>query len=206
MSREKIETFYDKVGPIYESFHYNLFFKECFKTAFSFCDINRDSRILEVGVGTGQSFPYYPEDCSVTGIDISQAMLKQAQKNMKKQCLQNISLKKMNAIQIDFPDNSFDYVMAFMVLSATKNPAKVLKEMHRVCKPQGKIVFGNHFLSSNRWVARGERTFRHFFYWLGFDLALDIEKLLVEAELQVLEKRTINKFWTVVLAESKNPS
>ncbi len=203
MGRARIETFYDKIGPIYKWLHYNFFFKKCFKTAIDLCHLDENTRVLEVGVGTGHSFQYYPKNCSVTGIDISQAMLKQAQRNIREKKIKNINLKKMNATQIDFPDHSFDYVMAFMVLSATKNPVKVLKEMKRVCKLGGKIVFGNHFLSHNKWISFGEKTFRSFFYWFGFDLALDLEMLIKKAHLHTLKKKTVHKFWTVILVENK---
>ena len=154
-------------------------------------------------MGTGHSFSYYPKDCLITGIDISEAMLKQALKNKKKRNLSHITLKKMNATKIDFPDNSFDYVMGFMVLSACNDPVRVLKEMSRVLKPGGKLVFGNHFLSSNKWFSFGEKVFRPFFYWFGFDLALDLEFLIKEAKLDILEKKKVYKFWTVVLAQPK---
>ena len=145
MTRAKIEKFYNKVGPICKLFHYNLFFKECFRTAIGFCELNENTSVLEVGVGTGLSFPYYPRNCPVIGIDLSQTMLKQSKKSMKNLGSKNIVLKRMNATQLDFPDNSFDYVMAFMTLTACADPVKVLKEMDRVCKLGGKIVLGNHF-------------------------------------------------------------
>ena len=66
--------------------------------------------ILEIGIGTGLTAPLYPDDCRVTGIDVSEPMLREAARNIE--CRHNIQLFRMDAAQLTFPDQSFDVVYA----------------------------------------------------------------------------------------------
>ncbi len=54
---------------------------------------------------------------------------------------------EMNALNLKFPDNRFDYVMAFHVVTVVPDPVRMIAEAKRVCKPSGKIVIVNHFTS-----------------------------------------------------------
>ena len=206
MKPKRIEGFYNRAAPIYKFIHYNFFFKQCFETAIEFADLDKSHKVLEVGVGTGLSFDYYPSFCQLTGIDLSENMLSYAQKSLDKKKLKHVKLLKMDASDLKFEDNQFDCVMAFMVLSATRDPVKILKEAKRVCKPGGKIIFGNHFLNPNKFIALGEKFFQPFFYALGFDLALDLNSLVSEVDLHIVESKNIHKFWTVVLSKNKQNS
>jgi phosphatidylethanolamine/phosphatidyl-N-methylethanolamine N-methyltransferase len=51
----------------------------------------------------------------------------------------------MDALDLTFPDNSFDYVMAFHTVTVVPDPIRMLAEAKRVCRPGGKIVIVNHF-------------------------------------------------------------
>ncbi len=55
----------------------------------------------------------------------------------------------MDAENLEFPDNSFDAVLALYVASVVPNPARFAAEMRRVCIPGGTIVVVNHFTSEN---------------------------------------------------------
>ena len=54
---------------------------------------------------------------------------------------------KMDALHLEFPDNAFDYVMAFHVVSVVPDPIRMIVEAKRVCRPGGRIVIVNHFTS-----------------------------------------------------------
>jgi phosphatidylethanolamine/phosphatidyl-N-methylethanolamine N-methyltransferase len=106
--------------------------------------------VLEVGVGTGANFPYYPEWVTVTAIDFSAKMLKRAREKVE---LQNrdVILEGMDVESLKFPDNTFDTVVASLVLCSVPDPVRGLAEIRRVCKPGGKVVLLEHVLSSRRW-------------------------------------------------------
>src|ERR1700693_2828988 len=107
------------------------------------------NRVLEVGVGTGISLDAYPPYVHVTGIDPSADMLAQAEKKARENKWTNIELKQGDARNLAFPDNSFDDVTTFHVMTVVPDPAKMMREMIRVCKPGGRIVIVNHFGSEN---------------------------------------------------------
>src|SRR5437868_7104432 len=91
-------------------------------------------RVLEVGVGTGISLDAYPPYVHVVGIDPSMEMLAQAQAKARENDWRNIELKQGDALKLDLPDNDFDYVCAFHVITVVPDPVRVMTEMYRVCK------------------------------------------------------------------------
>jgi phosphatidylethanolamine/phosphatidyl-N-methylethanolamine N-methyltransferase len=63
----------------------------------------------------------------------------------------------MNAMDLSLPDSSFDYVMAFHVVSVVPDAVQLMREAQRVCRPGGKIVVINHFRSEKRLLAAIDR-------------------------------------------------
>jgi demethylmenaquinone methyltransferase/2-methoxy-6-polyprenyl-1,4-benzoquinol methylase len=112
---------------------------------------NLSGRVLEIGVGTGRNLEYYPANCSVTGIDISQGMLDKAQEKIRNK--KNITLRLMDAENLKFPDESFDYVVSTFVLGSIPDPVKALREMRRVLKPSGELIALEHMRSKNPFIA-----------------------------------------------------
>ena len=107
--------------------------------------------ILEVGIGTGINLKYYPKDInSLTGVDFSEGMLNIARKKKKKLQV-DFKVILMNAdIQVlPFPDNTFDSIVSTCVFCSVPDPVKGLKELKRVCKPEGEIFMIEHMRSSN---------------------------------------------------------
>jgi phosphatidylethanolamine/phosphatidyl-N-methylethanolamine N-methyltransferase len=111
------------------------------------------NRVLEVGVGTGIALGGYPPYAHVVAIDPSADMLKRAQKRVAENNWGHIELKLGDALNLDFPDNSFDYVTSFHVLTVVPDPYRMMSEMIRVCKPGGRIAITTHFQSDKAIVA-----------------------------------------------------
>jgi phosphatidylethanolamine/phosphatidyl-N-methylethanolamine N-methyltransferase len=81
-------------------------------------------RILEVGVGTGLSLPYFRADSQVTGIDVSAEMLEKAKQRVVRRKLAHVTdLQIMDAEHMTFEDNSFDAVLALYVASVVRGSA-----------------------------------------------------------------------------------
>jgi phosphatidylethanolamine/phosphatidyl-N-methylethanolamine N-methyltransferase len=98
-------------------------------------------RVLEVGVGTGISLPAYRTSTRLFGIDISEPMLRKARGRVAELGLHNVEgLAVMDAERLDFPDASFDVVVAQYVVTAVPNPEAALDEFARVVRPGGEIV------------------------------------------------------------------
>src|SRR5579863_4845659 len=88
------------------------------KDAVRIANAQPGQRILEVGVGTGLSLPYFRNDAEVTGIDVSAEMLDKARRRVARRKLAHVQeLIEMDAEQMSFADNSFDAVLALYVAS-----------------------------------------------------------------------------------------
>ena len=117
-------------------------------------------RILEVGVGTGISLPDYSSANRIYGVDISQPMLDKAQERVTKLNLSHVEgLAVMDAEHLNFPDASFDVVVAQYVVTTVPNPEATLDEFARVLKPGGEIILVNHLGAE----AGLQRDFEHWF-------------------------------------------
>lgn len=163
-------------------------------------DIQGDDRVLEVGVGTGINLELYPRDCAVTGIDFSEPMLEKARDRVSRQGVRNARLLQMDAQDLKFADDTFDIVYAPYVMSVVPDPVKAAREMRRVCRPGGRIIFLNHFLSPNPLLSRVERWICPFTVHIGFKSDLDLPAFLAQAELEPvsIEKVNIPRIWSLV--------
>ena len=106
------------------------------------------NKILEVGVGTGKNFPYYPANTEITAIDFSEKMLSRATEKARKLGME-IVLQQMDVQNLNFEDDIFDTVVATFVFCSVPDPIKGLMEIKRVCKPGGKVLLLEHVLSAN---------------------------------------------------------
>ena len=158
------------------------------------------ARILEVGVGTGVNVALYPADCHVVGIDLSGPMLEKARKRVARAGVRHVLLTRMDAGELDFPDDTFDVVYAPYVISVVPDPVKVAKEMRRVCRPGGRLILLNHFLSGNPVASRLERFISPFTVHVGFKADLDLPELIDQAGLMPvsIEKVNLPKIWSLV--------
>jgi phosphatidylethanolamine/phosphatidyl-N-methylethanolamine N-methyltransferase len=146
--------------------------------------IQPGDRVLEVGVGTGINGVLYPRDCTVTGVDLSSSMLEKAHERIARKGVRNVRLLEMDAADLKFADDSFDIVYAPYVISVVPDPVAVTREMHRVCRPGGRIIILNHFRSKSRVGAWLERMIAPFTLYLGFKSDLDLPAFLVQAGLK----------------------
>jgi len=154
------------------------------------------AKVLEVGIGTGLSVDAWPAHADVIGIDLSQDMLDHAAQKMDPLRHRHIKLRQGDALNLDFPDESFDFVTAFHVITVVPDPKRMLDEMVRVCRPGGRIVIINHFSSERaliRFVVdRVDPITRH----LGWSTRLRLREVLDPGVL-VLEKRYKTKPWSL---------
>ena len=163
-------------------------------------DLRPGDRLLDVGVGTGLCLPESPRFVEITGIDLSQGMLDQAARRLERLGQRNVRLLRMDATRMDFPDHSFDRVLAAYFISTVPDPVRVVKEMKRVCRPGGYLVFLNHFQSENPVVRRFEKLISPLCYRIGFRTDLNLSSLLQECglEIETLEKIDALGLWKAV--------
>jgi len=194
-----VEEVYDKLAKVYD-FTFGPTLHPGRLQAIERMDIQSGERVLEVGVGTGINLSLYPKNCSVVGIDFSGPMLEIARDRAARKDVRNVRLLQMDAADLKFADNSFDIVYAPYVISVVPDPVKVAHEMRRVCRPGGRIIVLNHFLSPNALLKRIERLISPFTIHIGFKADLDLPAFLAQAELrpQSIERVNIPKLWSLV--------
>ena len=111
---------------------------------------------LEVACGTGRNFEHYGDGCSVTAVDLSSEMLKKAEAKIKSK---TIHLQEENVQQMSFDDACFDTVVSTLSLCTFPDPVQAVREMKRVCKPEGLLLFVEHGISSNRLIQKIQNLF-----------------------------------------------
>jgi phosphatidylethanolamine/phosphatidyl-N-methylethanolamine N-methyltransferase len=106
----------------------------------------------------------------------------------------------MDATNLKFADGTFDIVYAPYVISVVSDPFAVVREMFRVCRPGGRIIFLNHFRSPNPALARIERAISPFTVHIGFKSDLDLPAFLAQAELHPvsIEKVNVPRLWSLI--------
>jgi len=145
LSAEDVARVYKKHARYYDK-TFALVIRQPLRAVVREVNAETNGHLLDVGIGTGMSLPMYKPELQITGIDISVDMLQRARRRATKHRLNNVeALLEMDGGAMTFSDNHFDAVLATFVLSVAPNPAQMLAEMHRVCKPGGKIYVFNHF-------------------------------------------------------------
>jgi phosphatidylethanolamine/phosphatidyl-N-methylethanolamine N-methyltransferase len=195
-----VEAVYDKIAKFYD-FTFGPTLHPGRLQAIERMDIQPGERVLEVGVGTGINLALYPKNCSVTGIDFTGSMLEIARERVVRKDIRNVRLLQMDAADLKFVDNSFDIVYAPYLISVVPDPVRVAREMRRVCRPGGRIILLNHFLSPNAILSRIERLISPFTIHIGFKADLDLPAFLAQADLQPhsIDKVNIPKLWSLVI-------
>jgi SAM-dependent methyltransferase len=110
-------------------------------------------RVLDVACGTATNAQYVPDATEYVGIDVSGAMLDQAEANVD-WLTRGETLLKMDAQDLDFEEDSFDTVISSLSTCTFPDPVAALSEMGRVCKPDGRILLLEHGRSSVGPIAR----------------------------------------------------
>jgi phosphatidylethanolamine/phosphatidyl-N-methylethanolamine N-methyltransferase len=181
LDKDTIERAYARWAPVYDLV-FGAVFEHGRHAAIAAAE-RIGGRILEVGVGTGLSLPYYSAGVRLCGVDISEPMLRKAQQRVAELGLGNVeALAVMDAEHLNFPDASFDAVVAQYVITTVPNPEGTLDEFARVLKPGGEIILVSRVGAEagmrralERWFApaarklgwRTEFAFERYAQWAG---------------------------------------
>jgi len=170
-------------------------------TRFCLWDVVRDfgeqftsqSYVLDAGCGNGKNISYFQNKCNMVGIDKSHGLV-----NICKE--RNYKVEQGTIGDIDFPDNTFDFVMCIAVIhhiDTEEARINAMKEMIRVLKPGGKILITAWAYESDEYSKRkkfvlgdnlvkfnNEETMRYYFVYdrIGFN---DLCNNIISEELEI---------------------
>jgi len=112
-------------------------------------------RVLEIGVGLGSNFEFYtPKVTEVVGLDKSRAMLEKARRRIgelkqNNKFLPEFTLVEGSVTALEFNAHEFDTVVSFLVFCSLDDPGLATREVYRVLKPGGKLLFFEHVLAKD---------------------------------------------------------
>lgn len=194
---------YSEFAPLYDKIFGKIFYSRL-RQVIDDLHIPRGAQVLEVGAGTGTSFPAYPRHCQVIGIDLAPDMLARAQGKIRENGWSHLKIMKMDALQLEFPDDSFDYVMAFHVVTVVPDPVRMVEEAKRVCRPGGRIVIVNHFTSDFPLLGSLTETLDPVTRRLGWRTNLRLRPFIESTELKVEKAYKISKLslYTVLVGSN----
>ncbi len=105
-------------------------------------------RVLEIGYGVGSNWPHLPAGVEYVGIEPDPYMRERAERHRPAD--RSLDLRDGDAQALDFPDASFDTVIGTLVLCTIPDPVAALREIRRVLKPGGRLLFWEHVNARSR--------------------------------------------------------
>lgn len=136
---------WDKAAPGYDRMI--AFFERVWLGSRDWLEEQAQGRVLEVAVGTGRNLEYYPDDVTVTGIELSPGMLAIA-RDRAARVRPDADLIEGDAGRLPFRDGSFDTVVCWLGLCTIPDPARAIAEMSRVLAPGGQLLLHDHVVST----------------------------------------------------------
>ena len=177
IDRDQIERVYTNYAAVYDRV-FGRVFQDSREAVVRNLKVAPGEKVLEVGVGTGLCLPLYPANCDITAIDLSKPMLDKAEERVKELGLTNVKLIEMDAGAMDFPDSSFDIVIAAYVVTAVPDYRKLMEEMVRVSRPGGRLILLNHFTQDSPIIAAVEKAISPICARIGFRTDLSVDEVI----------------------------
>ncbi|MBY0097987.1 class I SAM-dependent methyltransferase [Mesobacillus maritimus] len=176
MNNKWNKIIYTLWSPVYDVFFNTGIFLQARKKAFEMSPFKEGQKVLVVGVGTGAELEWIDHSkLDVTAIDYSPDMLNKAKAKFKDS---SITFIQMDALQLNFNDESFDVVVGSLILSVVPNPNKAVEEMIRVVKPNGNIILFDKFAPKDGKVSVLKKSLRPIIAKFGTDIGINFEQLI----------------------------
>jgi ubiquinone/menaquinone biosynthesis C-methylase UbiE len=161
---------------------------------------NAEGRVLELAVGAGANFVFYPPGVKVTAVDFSPQMLSFAKQAAVENGIE-VDFRLSDIETLNFPPQSFDTIVSTLSLCGYENPARLLKNLNQWCKPEGQILLMEHGRSSNPILAFVQRVLDPLAYkMIGCHQTRDIPQLVRDSGLTILREEshwfdTVHLIW-----------
>ncbi|MFC7680049.1 class I SAM-dependent methyltransferase [Paenibacillus sp. GCM10028914] len=183
-----------KLGsPLYDTFFNSGSFLKARQQIFKNMNFSSNQKILFVGVGTGADLELVDHsNLDLTAIDYSPDMLEKARGKFKDSTITFIEMDAQNMV---FENESFDYVVASLILSVVPDPDKCFVEMKRVLKENGKIIIFDKFAPVNKKLSLFKSMIRPIISALGTDIGRSFEHIYLNNNQGVELEEDIPIMW-----------
>lgn len=185
------KVIYKMWSPVYDKIFNTGIFLDARKQIFNEIGFHHKQKILFVGVGTGADLELIDHsDLDITAIDFSPDMLEKGRMKFKGS---GIKFLEMDAQNMEFTNQSFDYVVASLILSVVPDADKCFQEMTRVLKQEGKMMIFDKFIPNNKKQSLQQKWLRPIIKVLGTDIGLSFEELFLRnhTNLQIEEDKPV---------------
>lgn len=206
MQESTTRDIYDVQSRVYDKTFGRLVLRRIDR-AISHFNIRPTDRVLDMGIGTGNSLGYYRQGGKITGIDLSGGMLKICKDKINEGGFSDVHVCQANALNLPFADDTFDHVFISHVISVVSDPVRLVREAQRVAKPAARVVILNHFQSTNRFVAMVEKWLCPLCTKLGWRSDLGLADLVRRTGVEIdyrFKLENIDLWETVVMTNNKS--
>ena len=153
-------------------------------------------QVLEIGCGTGASFPYYDDRVErIVATEPDPYMLERAKKRAA-ELGKPIEFHQAPAEGLPFPDGSFDTVISTLVMCTVADPPKALREVRRVLKPGGQFRFYEHVRYDHAFGAFWQDLITPIWRWFGAGCHpnRDVERFVREVGFEVVQIQRLKPY------------
>ena len=164
--------------------------------------VARGMQVLDLASGPGNpalqlAEAVGPQGC-VTATDVIADMVASVEANAARAGVTNMRFRLADAHAIPFEAATFDVVTCRFGIMYFSNVAQALREVHRVCKPDGEIFIVNHFQSENRIIGGIEKALSGFSSTLGFHPDFKLHEVLPAGHNGEVSMSRVNLFWKII--------
>jgi phosphatidylethanolamine/phosphatidyl-N-methylethanolamine N-methyltransferase len=151
-------------------------------------EVKTGEKVLIVGVGTGLDLEFLPDDCEITAIDLTPAMVERTKKRNQ---ILNRKLKAvvMDGQALEFADQTFDKIILHLILAVIPDPVTCINEAARVLKPGGIVVVFDKFVPKGRKVSVSRQFLNIFTNLIASDITRNFESIVKNSGLKVLSDK-----------------
>lgn len=189
MNNSSNRKIYKTWARVYDKLFGSRYFNSQRKLELSMLNIKNGDKVLLVGVGTGEDLRFIPRNAKITAVDITDKMLHIAKSKAEELGFIDYDILNMDGENLEFEDNSFDFVVLNLILSVIPDGNKCLKEAYRVLKKNGKIGIFDKFIEDHSKPNLFRRLFNKITKILGTDINRRFSDILGNIKLRIIDEK-----------------